>query len=112
MSNPYEQYPAGNTPSPYGQQPYGMAPQEHPQGTTVLILGILGFFVGVTAPFAWYIGSKALKEVRASGQHFSNEQSLNIGRILGIVVTLLYAVMIVLFIVFFVIIAGMAATSY
>ena len=112
MSNPYEQYPAGNTPSPYGQQPYGMAPQEHPQGTTVLILGILGFFVGVTAPFAWYIGSKALKEVRASGQHFSNEQSLNIGRILGIVVTLLYAVMIVLFIVFFVIIAGMAAASY
>lgn len=112
MSNPYEQYPAGNTPSPYGQQPYGMAPQEHPQGTAVLILGILGFFVGVTAPFAWYLGSKALKEVRASGQHFANEQYLNIGRILGIVVTLLYAVLIVLFIVFFVVIAGMAATSY
>lgn len=110
MSNPYEQYPAGNTPSPYGQ-PYGMAPQEHPQGTTVLILGILGFFVGVTAPFAWYMGSKALKEMRASGQHFVNEQYLTIGRILGIIVTLLYAVSIVLFIVFFVIIAGVAVTG-
>ena len=95
MSNPYEQYPAGNVPSPYGQQPYGMAPQEHPQGTTVLVLGILGFVVGVTAPFAWYMGSKALKEVWASGQHFSNEQNLNIGRILGIIVTLLYAVSII-----------------
>ncbi len=111
MSNPYEQYPAGNTPSPYGQQPYGVAPQEHPQGTTVLILGILGFFVVVTAPFAWYMGSKALKEMRASGQHFVNEQYITIGRILGIIVTLLYAVSIVLLIVFFVIIAGIAATN-
>ena len=96
---------------PYGQQPYGMAPQEHPQGTTVLILGILGFFVGVTAPFAWYMGSKALKEVRASGQPVANEQYLTIGRILGIVVTLLYAVLIVMFIVFFVIIAGVAVSG-
>lgn len=111
MSNPYEQYPAGNTPSPYGQQPYGVAPPEHPQGTTVLVLGILGFFVGVTAPIAWYMGGKALKEMRASGQHYANEQYLTIGRILGIVVTLLYAVSIILLIVFFVIIAGVAASQ-
>lgn len=110
MSNPYEQYPAGNTPNPYGGQPYGMAPQEHPQGTTVLILGILGFFVGVTAPFAWYIGSKAIKEIRASGATYANESQITIGRILGIVVTLLYAVILVITIVA-VIILAVAASS-
>lgn len=94
MSNPYEQQYPNNVPSPYGQ-PYGVAPREHPQGTTVLVLGILGFFVGVTAPFAWVIGGKALKEIRASGQVYSNEQNINIGRILGIIVTLLYAVTII-----------------
>jgi hypothetical protein len=101
MSNPYEQYPpAGNTPNPYGGQPYGVAPQEHPQGTVVLILGILGFFVGVTAPFAWYLGNKAIKEIRASGRSYSNEQLINIGRILGMIMTLLYVLVLVLVIVF------------
>ncbi len=109
MSNPYEQYPAGNQPSPYNQ-PYGVAPQEHPQGTVVLILGILGFVVGVTAPFAWYMGSKALKEVRASGVHYSNEQFLSIGRILGIIITLLYGLFII-GVILFAIIAVVAAGS-
>ena len=104
MSNPYEQYP-GN-PAPYGGQPYGMAPREHPQGTTVLVLGILGFFVVVTAPFAWYLGSKATKEIRASGAYYSNTQQINVGRILGIVVTLLYGVGLLLVIIFAVIFAA------
>lgn len=110
MSNPYQQYPADDVPSPYGGQPYGMAPQEHPQGTTVLILGILGFFVAVTAPFAWYLGSKAMKEVRASGTTYSNEQQLNIGRILGMVFTILYAVALVLGIIGVVLLAATAAS--
>lgn len=112
MSNPYEQYPTGNTPNPYGGQPYPMAPQEHPQGTTVLILGILGFVVGVTAPFAWYIGSRSMKEIRASGQTYANESQLNIGRILGMIVTILYLVGLVFFVVFFVIIVGLGASNY
>jgi hypothetical protein len=110
MSNPYEQYPSNN-PSPYGGQPYGMAPQEHPQGTIVLVLGILAFFVGITAPFAWYMGSKAMKEIRASGVRYSNESQLNIGRILGMVLTILYAISLVGIIVFFIIIAVVAVNQ-
>ena len=59
--------PGGGAPAPYGQS-YGVATQEHPQGTTILVLGIVGIFVGVCAPIAWYMGSKAQKEIAASGQ--------------------------------------------
>jgi hypothetical protein len=96
MSNPYDpnaappgQGPGGYGPPPYGQQGYPQAAQDHPQGTVVLILGIAGIFVGLAAPFAWYLGSKALKEIRASGQSYANEQQIVIGRILGIVITIL-----------------------
>ncbi len=110
-ANPYEQ-PGGQygQPAPYGQQPaqygqptpygqpygaYGALP-EHPQGTLVLILGILGIFFVIPAPIAWVIGNKAKKEIDASGTRYSNEQLLNVGRILGMVFTIIYAISIVL----------------
>jgi uncharacterized membrane protein YjgN (DUF898 family) len=105
----YGQYP--QTPAPYGGQPYPMVPREHPQGTTVLVLGILGFFVaGICAPFAWYIGSKALKEIRASGIRYSNEQNIVVGRILGIIMTVVLLALLV-FVVVFVIVVIAAASS-
>lgn len=61
---------------------------DHPRGTTVLVLGILSLTVWVTAPFAWVLGSKAKREIAASGQHWGNERDLEIGRILGMVLTL------------------------
>lgn len=95
MSEPYGSYP--QVPQAYGQ-PYPMIPQEeHPQGTTVLVLGILGFFVaGVCAPFAWYLGSKALREGQARGIVYANQQSIVVGRILGMVMTILAIVGIVI----------------
>ena len=69
-------------------QPYGTAP-DHPQGTLILILGIAGFFVSILGPVAWFMGSRALKEIRATGAHPGNEQMIVIGRILGIIVTVL-----------------------
>lgn len=87
MSDSYGSYP--QYPAAYGQ-PYAMVPREHPQGTLVLVLGILGFFVaGICAPFAWYLGNKALRESRATGVTFSNQQSIVVGRILGIIMTIL-----------------------
>ncbi|MBA3528302.1 MAG: DUF4190 domain-containing protein [Propionibacteriaceae bacterium] len=80
-----------------------MVPREHPQGTTILVLGILGFFVGICAPFAWYLGSKALTEIRASGVSYSNEQTIVVGRILGIIVTIL-AILSVVFVIIVIII--------
>lgn len=67
-------------------QPYGTAP-DHPQGTLILVFGVAGFFVGVLGPVAWIMGSRALREIRATGAHPANEQMIVIGRILGIVVT-------------------------
>jgi hypothetical protein len=120
-SNPYEQPPpgqypgGGSTPAPYGQQPYGqsygVAPQEHPQGTIVFVLGILGIFVGVCAPIAWYLGNKTLGEIRSSGASYTNESQIRTGRMLGKVFTIIWIVFIVLYIVFVVVILGLAASQ-
>ncbi len=96
---------------PYGQ-PYGLTAPEHPQGTLVLVLGILGVFVaGICAPFAWYIGSKALREGRAAGIDYANHQSIVIGRVLGMVMTILALVVIVFFLVFVIILGITAVVS-
>lgn len=114
MQGGYQQaYPPAPQPT-YGQggyqQPYGALP-EHPQGTTILVLGIVGLFVTICAPIAWYMGSKAQKEIAASGIHYSNEQNINIGKILGMVLTILAIIGLVIGIVFIVVavIAGMAS---
>jgi hypothetical protein len=113
-NDPYSPAPSPTSqpgqPMTYGQS-YPMAPQEHPQGTTVLVLGIVGIFFTLAAPFAWYLGSKALKEIRASGQHYSNEQNINIGRILGMVFTIIGIVTIVFFIIFTIIVTVAAMSS-
>ena len=110
--NPYEQPPAqyGASPVQYGQ-PYGSAPQEHPQGTLILVFGIIGIFSGIFAPIAWYLGNKARKEIAASGAHYANESQINTGRMLGKVFTIIYIAFIVLTIVLSIIFAVLAATS-
>src|SRR6185312_3493089 len=112
MSNPYDeqpqaqpspqspyqqpgQYQPGGQPMPYGQQ-YGAPPQEHPQGTLILVFGILGIFITIFAPIAWYMGNKAKREIQASGIQYSNEQNVNIGRILGKVFTIIALISIAL----------------
>ena len=76
---------------PYGQ-PYGAPPREHPQGTLILIFGILGAFVTICAPIAWYLGSKAKQEIQASGLQHTNEPHVNAGRILGKVFSIIWLV--------------------
>lgn len=78
---------SGQTPQPYPG--YASPAPDHPQGTLILVFGIAGFFVGILGPVAWVMGSRALREIRASGVHPPNEQQIVIGRILGIVVTVL-----------------------
>jgi hypothetical protein len=97
-------------PQSYGQ-PYPALPQPHPQGTTVLVLGILGFFVTLCAPFARYVGSKALKEIQASGARYSNEDQIRVGRVLGMIISIL-AIIGLVFGLIFLIIAAIAATTY
>jgi hypothetical protein len=133
MTNPYEEQPPaqpnpqtpyppswqyqqpGGQPSPYNQQspmpygqPYGAPPQEHPQGTMILIFGILGIFITIFAPIAWYLGNKAKAEVQASGVHYTNEQNISIGRMLGKIFTIL-AIVWIAFVIIWIIIALVAA---
>jgi hypothetical protein len=84
MSNPYDQNPYGPGPGP-GSGPGPMA-QPHPQGTTVLVLGIVGLVVCFIAGIiALVIGNKALREIDANPGAYNNRQSVVIGRILGII---------------------------
>lgn len=98
-NQPIQSQPIPSQPQPYQgvpyPQPYGALP-EHPQGTVILVLGIAGFFATICAPIAWYLGSKAQKEIAASGQHYSNEQSINVGKIMGMVLSILALVAIVI----------------
>jgi hypothetical protein len=100
---PYSQ----QSPMPYGQQ-YGAPPQEHPQGTMILIFGILGIFITIFAPIAWYLGNKAKAEIQTSGVHYTNEQNISIGRMLGKIFTIL-AIVWIAFVIIWIIIALIAA---
>jgi hypothetical protein len=92
------------SPMPYGQQPYGV-PQEHPQGTLILIFGILGIFITIFAPIAWWLGNKAKKEIQASGIQYSNEQNISVGRMLGKIFTIIAIVSIAITIIILIIVA-------
>ena len=72
------------------QFPVGRPQQDHPQSTTILILGICGLVLcQVLGPFAWSMGNKALREIDASQGQLGGRDMVNIGRILGIVATVL-----------------------
>src|SRR5215207_6350647 len=105
----YDQGSGGYTPAPYGQG-YSASAGDHPQGTTILFLGIVGIFFTICAPIAWYLGSRALKEIKASGATYNNQQQIVIGRTLGIIFTILAIIGLVIGI-FFVIIAVVAASQ-
>lgn len=88
---PSETFPGAGRYLPEGQglNPYGYSLPEHPDATTVLVLGGLGTICAVTAPFAWYLGSKARREMAEQPGRWAPSTGLNVGWVLGILVTLL-----------------------
>jgi len=83
---PYGNYP----PNQYGPPPYGFGAPEHPQATTVLILGILGLVLcQLISPFAWIMGNRVVAEIDASNGQVGGRSQANAGRICGIVGTFL-----------------------
>ncbi|GAA3205679.1 DUF4190 domain-containing protein [Nonomuraea helvata] len=77
----------------YGPSPYGPPPQSHPQGTTILVLGILSLVVCTfIGPFAWSLGTRALREIDESGYYYENRGMVQAGRICGIVSSVLMIV--------------------
>ncbi|MDX3109875.1 DUF4190 domain-containing protein [Nonomuraea angiospora] len=74
----------------YGPSYYGPPPQSHPQGTTILVLGILSLVVcSFIGPFAWSMGTRALREIDESGYYYENRGMVQAGRICGIVSSVL-----------------------
>lgn len=85
---------------PYAQQPMGYTPVEHPQSTTVFVLGIIGIFVGICAFIAWGIGASARKQIKA-GAPYPFDGRLKTGYLLGKVFSIIYIVCTVLYFIFF-----------
>lgn len=112
-SNPYgQQPPPYGASNPYGQpDPYGAATQ-HPQSTTILVLGILSIVCcQILGPVAWIMGNKAVKEIDANPGAYSGRETANIGRILGIIGTVLLAIGLVIAIIYIIAIIGVIATG-
>src|SRR3954447_13956003 len=108
-------YPAGYGQQPplppYGFQPYGgMMPANHPQGTTILVLGILSLVVcGILGPFAWSMGNKALREIDADpSRTYGNRGQIVAGRICGIIASVFLIIAVVVLVI---VIIGTAASS-
>ena len=60
------------------------------RGMLILVFGILGLVVcNIFAPIAWILGNTDLKEIRAGRMDPEGESLTNVGRILGMVGTIL-----------------------
>lgn len=92
-------YPSAPAPAPVSTQETLVATFTS-RAQTVLILGILSIFLGIiTGIPAWVMGHSVMKDARAEGVPESVVSNANIGRIIGMVITILSAVMVVLWIV-------------
>ena len=101
---------SGVPPGPGGQQwaPWQSTPGvEHPQGTTVLVLGILSLAVcGILGPFAWNMGNKAMREMNADpGVVYRNRGNVTAGRLCGMIGCAMLVLQVLLFVVWLVAVA-------
>lgn len=100
----------------YGQPGYGaygaQPVQDHPQATTILVLGVLSLICcQILGPVAWIMGKKAVAEIDATPGRYAGRDKANIGKILGIIGTVLLVLSIVFSLIYFVAIAGMIASD-
>lgn len=99
MSNNPNQTPPPPGPGGYGSSGSmpGMQP-EYPQGTTILVLGIVSLVCcSLAGPVAWYMGSQARKDIAASPTGYSNSNLVTIGWVMGIISTVLMIALIVIY---------------
>lgn len=100
----YGQAPSGQ---PYGQAPYGQAPYtgggaatwRHPQGTLILVLGILSLVIcGPLGVAAWIMGSQARREISQRPGTCVNAGQVRAGQICGMIACA-FLVVVLLFVV-------------
>lgn len=98
---------------PGNVQPFRQAPpyygygyrysREHPQGTTILILGICSLVVcQLLGPVAWVMGNNAIREIDTDPYAYSNRSSVQAGRICGIIGTVLIVLWVLVMVLAFV----------
>ena len=87
--------PAGQYPPPPGYG-YGYQPPKHPNATTAMVLGIVSVAGGLLcwlplfiAPFAWFMGTKAIRDIDESRGAQSGRGEAMAGKVLGIIGTVL-----------------------
>lgn len=102
-------YPPGGGYGGYGGY---RPPMDHPQGTTILILGILSIVCcGLLGPVAWIMGNNAIKEIDRNPAAYSNRGSVQAGRIIGIVATVLLVLGVVFYGIALIAAAGSSSSS-
>lgn len=98
-------------PPPPGPSPYSYAQPagaDHPNGTTILVLGILSLVVcGLLGPVAWSMGNNAVREMNANqAVEYRNRGNVTAGRVCGIIGSVLLAIQVLFIIFFFAVLAG------
>ena len=96
-------------PGSWGTSGWALTPsREHPEGTTILVLGILGLVVcGFLGPFAWSKGSRALAEMdRDPRITWTNRGQVRAGQICGIISSCLLAFSLLMVVLFVLLAAG------
>lgn len=84
--------------------------QEHPKGTTVLILGILSLVIcQILGPVAWVMGRRTLAEIDTSGGAYTNRSTVMAGMVCGIIATALLVLGLLAFLA--VVVVGAASTG-
>ena len=91
-------------PSAYSSRPSA----DHPNATTILVLGILSIVVcGVLGPIAWVMGNNAMREMNANpGVEYRNRGNVSAGRVCGIIGTVMLALSVLAFLFMFIVFAG------
>ncbi len=78
-----------------------------------MVLGILSIVCcQIVGPVAWIMGNKALKEIDAAPGYYSNRGSVQAGRIIGIVATVLLILVIAFYGLMFALAAGSSTSGY
>lgn len=84
----------------YPLMPGYYGPVEHPQATTILVLGVLGLVAcQVMSPIALVMGNKARREIAAQPGRYSETGLITAGWVCGIIGTVLLVIALVIVVV-------------
>jgi hypothetical protein len=99
--------PGGYPPPPGYGYPQYVAPPKHPRATTAMVLGIVSVAGGLMcylplllAPYAWFTGTKAVRDIDESRGALGGRGEATSGKVLGIIGTVILGIGLALLIVF------------